>query len=460
METPKAKYFLSIRDSKAVHMADIALDNLTVLTGVNASGKSTIARMLHEIVNLSAIYPVLLRKNAWVPVKDWATQIVRFKDRLESKNGGVLSAVRMQTAGMEFESRLETEELGAVLNSLELFSHEVFEQYGRLRENADAKRAYMAFVRAVGVGEEYAADMARVTAVFEMKKMKCSEVFEQKSRNRSYEVYNHVRELKYDISWLTDSNKVELYEDGEPVYAVHTREGTNFLDVTHALKELYGLRHSFYIASPWVAIPQPVKDKDGELRIRYDDFPHLPVRQPPADAQELFAVLGGEVEVSESTGEKRWVFKSPSFPRPIDLSDCATGIKSLAILNILYKGGYLDDETLLIIDEPEVHLHPQWVFEYARILVLIAKRLKARIFVTSHDPDMISALKVVSEAEKLDGVRFYLSNEAGLQGRPQYDYESLGMNIEKIFRRFNVALDRIDTYGGKSAQADRNDDFE
>ena len=112
----------------------------------------------------------------------------------------------------------------------------------------------------------------------------------------------------------------------------------------------------------------------------------------------------------------------------------------------LIENGFLDENSLLLIDEPEAHLHPQWIVEFARILVLLNKELGTKVMVASHNPDMIAALQSISHAEGIDGMtRFYQAcpDESGLR----YSYEDLGNDIEKIFSSFNVALERIGYYG-------------
>ena len=41
------------------------------------------------------------------------------------------------------------------------------------------------------------------------------------------------------------------------------------------------------------------------------------------------------------------------------LRNVATGLKSFGIIDILLQHNRLNDKTLLVIDEPEVHLHPR-----------------------------------------------------------------------------------------------------
>ncbi|MCD8178242.1 MAG: ATP-binding protein [Tannerellaceae bacterium] len=131
-----------------------------------------------------------------------------------------------------------------------------------------------------------------------------------------------------------------------------------------------------------------------------------------------------------------------------DLFECATGIKAFAILQMLLKNGYLNKYTLLIIDEPEAHLHPQWIIEYARLIVLLNKHVGVKFFIASHNPDMVSAIKYISEAEGVDDKLNYYLGES-VPGTYQYNYKHLGTDIEPIFESFNIALDRINLYGSK-----------
>lgn len=445
MNETKAKYFLKVEKSKAIYKAGIALDSITVLSGVNASGKSTLARMIHQIVNLSGCYPRLLEKMSWEPVKTWADQIVLLDKRLEKRSEGTLSAFGAACVSMQFEGRLGEGKFGSVLNELTSYTRGVLSRYQQRAAEGDAKRAFSAFVRAVGIGDDLVSDVEAVYGVFVKKCDAALQKYTEKLANREYEAYNYASSMKYDIRWLTDAESVCFAEDGEPVYAVHKSKAHKRLKPDANLKEIFGLRESFYIASPWVGLPR--LEKDGRLTIKYDDFSHFSNENMSVEATELFDVLAGTIDADDSTGENRWIYHQKKDDKRIDLNDCATGIKALSILNILYTRGYLNSETLLIIDEPEAHLHPQWVVEYARILVLIAKRLKVRMLLTSHNPDMVAALQEISEAEHLEGVRFYLAEQKS--PTDGYEYRSLGMDVEPIFKAFNKAIERLDAYEPK-----------
>ena len=118
-----------------------------------------------------------------------------------------------------------------------------------------------------------------------------------------------------------------------------------------------------------------------------------------------------------------------------DLLDCATGIKSFAILQMLLKNGFLGKDTMLVLDEPESHLHPQWIVEYANLIVLLQKQIGVKFFVATHSSDLVSAVRYIAEKENcLKNVSFYLAEE-NVDGK--YSYRDLYTDIEPIFESFN-----------------------
>lgn len=112
----------------------------------------------------------------------------------------------------------------------------------------------------------------------------------------------------------------------------------------------------------------------------------------------------------------------------------------------LIENGYLTENSILIIDEPEAHLHPQWIVEFARILVLLNREVGCKVLLASHNPDMIAAIRSISSAHgTLDATRFYQAEKDPESLR--YTYKNLGSDIEEIFQSFNIALERIKDYG-------------
>ena len=442
----EATFSLSVRNSKAIASADICLDQMTVLTGVNASGKSTIARMWSQLVNLSNLYPLFAKQDAWDLLSTWSIHIVKLKERINGMLGGVLLGGPAAEQGTDFSSLLSGEELLVVVNKLKEFTDNVLGTLKSIPDVDDVQRAVMAFVRAVGVGEELASDVEKLREVFSERVEKCIQRYQANMSTRNYYVYNQCKHYGIDVRWLTDVESMVFKEGDAVVYSV--RKSTSAqpaqLEATASLREIFGIRDALYIASPWISIPR-IKS-NGVLRMSMDETPHIVVNPGFAPETTLFQLLGGELEIDEQSQDRRWIYRRRD-GLTVGLEDCATGLKALSILDILYSRGYLNSETLLIIDEPEAHLHPQWIVEFARILVVIAKKLKVRMLLTSHNPDMIAALQKISKVEGLDGVRFYMAKPVGGSNGYKYTYDDLGQEIEPIFDMFNIAMDRIYAYG-------------
>lgn len=100
----------------------------------------------------------------------------------------------------------------------------------------------------------------------------------------------------------------------------------------------------------------------------------------------------------------------------LNIKNLASGSKVFAIIKILLNLGAIDEKTILILDEPEVHLHPEWQNKYAELLVILTKTLGTKIILSTHSPNFLLALETLSKKHKIeDGFKVYLTqkNEDG-----------------------------------------------
>lgn len=111
--------------------------------------------------------------------------------------------------------------------------------------------------------------------------------------------------------------------------------------------------------------------------------------------------------------------------------NAASGIKSLSILNLLLNSGQISTRTLLVIDEPEVNLHPEWQVEYAKIISKLVS-YGVTIIATTHSPYMIEAFKVYDDIHNIN-TTFYLTKKchAGLSTMHNYT-QSVGEIIDSL----------------------------
>ena len=91
----------------------------------------------------------------------------------------------------------------------------------------------------------------------------------------------------------------------------------------------------------------------------------------------------------------------------------SSGIQQIGVIQILLSNYKLQPKSFLIIDEPEVNLHPEWQIKFAHILVLLAKELDINLYLNSHSTMFIEAISLYSKYYDLfDETNFYLTHKS------------------------------------------------
>ncbi|OOV20131.1 AAA family ATPase [Flavobacterium sp. LM4] len=128
--------------------------------------------------------------------------------------------------------------------------------------------------------------------------------------------------------------------------------------------------------------------------------------------KEISEIINGEITIDLLQGVR---YKKNK--QDLNIKNTAVGIKSFGLIQLLLKNNRLNNRTLLIIDEPEVHLHPTWQVKYAEILVKLSKDFDIPMLLTSHSPYFIEAIEAYSKKynhEKSTNFYFSKKNEDGL----------------------------------------------
>lgn len=107
-----------------------------------------------------------------------------------------------------------------------------------------------------------------------------------------------------------------------------------------------------------------------------------------------------------------FIYKTDRLNGDLKMVNLSTGMKSFVILRRLLQNGNIDENGIIILDEPEIHLHPEWQLRFAEIIVLIQKEFNTNILLNTHSPYFLNAIEVYSEKYKIDKCcNYYLSNE-------------------------------------------------
>ena len=103
--------------------------------------------------------------------------------------------------------------------------------------------------------------------------------------------------------------------------------------------------------------------------------------------------------------------------KEINIKNLATGFKVFSIIKLLIQNNQLSENGTIILDEPEIHLHPEWQLKFAELIVLLQKEFSMHILLTTHSPYFVSAIEVFSEKYKIDDkCKYYVAENKGNSG--------------------------------------------
>lgn len=98
--------------------------------------------------------------------------------------------------------------------------------------------------------------------------------------------------------------------------------------------------------------------------------------------------------------------------KPLDIRNVSAGLKSFLIIKTLFEKGILEENGVIILDEPEVHLHPEWQVLFAELIVLIQKEFNMHILLTTHSPYFLYAVELFTKKYEINGkCKFYFSGK-------------------------------------------------
>lgn len=420
---------LRICNVAKIKEATINVDGITVIAGENNTGKSTIGKVIFSIFNSMSNMETKIeneRKNrlehiAVLLIQNWAMQ--NGLNSIEFRKNYRIWAKKFTNGMMEVIAEGRT-------SDIELSIRQIVQDTKFWDENADAEdliKECLAKVEAIVQVPDEKVMMEVVTRWF-------SRVFEQQISPLNQENSKSYINLKI---------KDKLID--------FCFEKNNCID----LKAEFNILHeAFYIDNPFIIDYMSNDFLRGELKptdnhllqyLRNENgifdfiFEAVVAKDKLVEIDNILAeIMGGEF-VEQSDGE--YYLTSEQYTKPINIKNLSTGLKSFAIIKRLLENGSLKEKDVLILDEPEIHLHPEWQLAYAEIVVLLQKKFDLTMIINTHSPYFLDAIDVFAAKYKIsDKLNFYMTE---MQDGVSY-LNDVTENIDIIYKKLSDPLQKLE----------------
>ena len=416
-----------------IKQANIKLNGLTVIAGPNSSGKSTIGRTLFSVVKAIA----------------------------NTKN-----------AGEEDNKRLLRKHIESFYSRLQGLNHKIdYDSYGFPRFSNDFEKLFIE----TEDKDKFISNVKNILWKHNLvpRQRKLLEEDLENIRICWDNKDNPAASLKTELQYLIESEfmntlcsvghettSVELQSEGNPricfeamnnqIVKVFYDEKNPFIsDATYIESPLYvHLADAIMAAKTW---------RETEGRTSFASMPIVPshikdmVEKVVWASQQPDRLISSKINMNDITGGKmdydttshQLVFKEGN--NSFTTVNVASGIKSLSIVQLLENTKIIGPERLLIWDEPENHLHPEWQVRFAEKLVNLANS-GIPILVTTHSPYFLQAIRYYSAIEKMSKyTNFYTPEEDEKHLETMTDVtDDLTSVFAKLAEPLNHIMDIVD----------------
>lgn len=410
---------LSIENVGIIDSAEIKLDGVTVIAGSNSSGKSTIGKIVYAIAtSLAESSPLKLLTEKINSVNNEVKNLIKrydvdfeinFKideiiDFIEEVSYQVnlfekqpISNEEIKNANVNFINKLINllDEINSILDSSDDSERDIENfllnfDLGKIEEIArkdiysdDLK--YVVFQNVFN--SEFNSQIRNITSNNEISHINFSEV-----NNNSIKLSFKENEISTDRSEIKINREFvrPLFIDNPSILDEFAENGRHLLMPTRMK-----FNHKWYLY-------QVLRNVNTEENIFTQEKNNRMIDQI------LNEVIRGDIRID---GRKSYYQLSDTkIDSKLSLANLSTGMKSFSILSILKNSGVLGNAEYVILDEPEIHLHPEWQLKYAELVVLLSKYFNVKFLVTSHSPYFIEAIELYSKRHLIgQKVNYYKS---------------------------------------------------
>ena len=417
---------MDINNFGLINNANLELKKLNVIAGINGSGKSTSSKLLYCFL----------------------TSISNEKDYLAnlSINERFISILKSLNFDVELDETT-VNRLRKISDKVPLVNDESYNN--RLKEFITPLKKIISESQ-IKNKEDYIKKLETLESVLEKINIE---------HRKFFDVSNILLRSEFKLKDLKlDNTNVHMhgeYNGQKFSYELDSNEsGLGFM-ITDGTSDCFNIGNVIYVDSPSIFDANVI----GSMIILENQHYHLrslsqalntpknnddvydPLFNQKLDAlkDEITALIGGYIYFDDEDEE----FKFKKGDDTYSMKNTASGVKQLGIMQILLSNRKLNENSFVIMDEPEVSLHPEWQLKFAKLVVFMINELNISVFINSHSPQFIEALEVYSGKYGLvDDSKFYLSEETKFG---KFNFREIKRkNLRALYDNLGNPYDEID----------------
>ena len=416
---------ISIKNIGKIKEADVNLNGITLIAGKNDTGKSTVGKVLFSIFN--GLHDIKKKMN----------------DEKKEAIERIIEGLLYDTGYMEKEKELSeisnkrdmiTKE---ILNiDIEIDKNNIGKYIKEILENSNIKTEVMReerildnIYKILSITREQAVK-AIIGRVF-------GKEFDWQINNIFYDNIGQIKlVIKSDeINFIIkDNNIIDTINWFDLIKEVVYLDNTFTLDENKVTNYLTEARRSVPHKSSLIENILSPKENNiyDELRIK---------NSIEIMMNKINEVCSGDLNVSNNN---TIAYRIKGTNKELSPKNLSAGLKTFAILKKLLLNGSIEENGTIILDEPEIHLHPEWQLVFAELIVLMQKEFNLHVLLTTHSPYFLNAIDVYSaKYDIIDKCNYYLAVNNG----DNANIKEVTDDLEKIYSQLAKPLQDLEDEG-------------
>lgn len=412
---------LSINNVGKIKSADIKFDGITVVAGKNNSGKSTIGEVLcsffstfsnidykikyyrqreiqRAVVSFFHEYAHLSYFSYKKKIEELVSNFCKSNDSLNEIDDFILEFTKIFKLSGYYNKK-------EIKSSLERILKYTDEDIQKSIAISSFNSALDGKLKSVYTNEN-------ASIVFKIKNQDCTMAFDDKGLNElklPFHINNTATFINnpFCLDYISNSINDRNFFENDLVYKLGNR------------------------------LKQEIENNDLPLWTNDEPVAKLRMNELLTDAAKTInGIVPGKILFTD-----RFVYKTEDGD-DIDIASLSTGIKSFMIIKQLLENNQLKEKDILALDEPEIHLHPEWQLLYAELIVLLQREYNLTVFITTHSSTFLEAIDIYSKFYKSkEKCNYYVSRKS--DSEKMVTFENVTNKLDVVYKELvtpSVAL--------------------